>query len=216
MLLALMFLLNILGSLYLLVLLLRFLLQAADADYYNPVSQTVVRLTDLPVRLFRRYIPAYKSIDFSILAVAAVLEVVFITGLGNLYSLSDPIFLLSAPNIISWAFLGVVTTLLDLIFFTVIISIIMSFVVVLSGNPVSHPVLRLAMELGEPLLAPFRKFLPSMGGLDFSPIFLFISIILVENVLGAAIPTENRHELLFISSDSILTNFLFLIYLPSI
>ena len=200
---------NLLGSFYLLALLLRFLLQAADADYYNPVSQMVVRLTDPPVRLFRSLVPGRGRIDFAILALAADLEIVFVIGLGYLHGLFDSLssIAVSILHILGWAAVGLVTTLLDIIFFAVIISIIMSFVVVLSGNQVSHPALRLAMELAEPMLAPFRRILPSMGGLDFSPIFLFISVMLIEGLLSAAIPTSSGHKLIIIGSDSILINF---------
>jgi len=48
-------------------------------------------------------------------------------------------------------------------------------------NP--HPLLRLIWQLTEPVMAPVRKVVPPMGGLDFSPIFIFIGIQLIQNVL---------------------------------
>ena len=65
---------NALGGLYLLAVLLRFLLQIAKADFYNPLSQAVVRVTDPMVRVFRNFIPGYRGIDFSSLILAIVIE----------------------------------------------------------------------------------------------------------------------------------------------
>ena len=71
-------LLNAIGGIYLLAVLLRFLLQIVRADFYNPVSQAVVRLTDPMVRIFRSFIPGYRGIDFSSLILTVVVEAVTI------------------------------------------------------------------------------------------------------------------------------------------
>ena len=65
---------NALGGLYLLAVLLRFLLQIAKADFYNPISQTVIRVTDPAIKVFRSFIPGYRGIDFSSLMLAFVVE----------------------------------------------------------------------------------------------------------------------------------------------
>ena len=65
-----------LTGIYLLAVLLRFLLQVAKADFYNPVSQAVIKITDPMVRVLRSVIPVYKGIDFSSLVLAFALEVV--------------------------------------------------------------------------------------------------------------------------------------------
>ena len=65
---------NTLTGIYLLAILLRFLLQVARADFYNPMSQAVFRITDPMVRIFRSFIPGYKGIDFSSLILALVVE----------------------------------------------------------------------------------------------------------------------------------------------
>ncbi|HIN89680.1 MAG TPA: YggT family protein, partial [Porticoccaceae bacterium] len=77
--------LNVLGGLYLLAVLLRFLLQVAKADFYNPVSQAVVKITDPMVRILRRLIPGYRGIDFSSLLLALLIEAVAICALIILY-----------------------------------------------------------------------------------------------------------------------------------
>ncbi|MCG8414885.1 MAG: YggT family protein [Pseudomonadales bacterium] len=160
-------------------ILLRFLLQIARADFYNPVSQAVVRITDPLVRVFRSFIPGYKGIDFSSLILALVVQGVAICILILLYGGSIP----SAGFVVTWAFVGVIYFIVNIYYYAIIASIIMSFVMLFSGNMNPHPLLRLIWQLTEPVMAPVRKVIPPMGGLDFSPIFIFIAIGLIQNLL---------------------------------
>ena len=171
--------LNALGGLYLLAILLRFLLQVARADFYNPVSQAVVRITDPVVRLFRHFIPGYKGIDFSTLILALVVEGAAICALIFLYGGSIP----SIGFVVTWAFVGVIYFIVNIYYWAIIASIVMSFIMLFSGSMNPHPVLRLIWQITEPVMAPIRKLIPPMGGLDFSPIFIFIIIGLIQNLL---------------------------------
>lgn len=170
---------NALAGLYLLAILLRFMLQLARADFYNPISQAVVRVTDPMVRLFRNFIPGYKGIDFSTLILALVVEAISICALILLYGGSIP----SVGFVITWAFVGVIYFIINVYYYAIIASIIMSFVMLFSGNMNPHPILRVIWQLTEPVMAPIRKIIPPMGGLDFSPIFIFIAIGLIQNLL---------------------------------
>ena len=168
-----------LGGLYLLAILLRFLLQIAKADFYNPVSQTVIRLTDPAVKLFRSFIPGYLGIDFSSLILALVVEAAAICVLILLYGGGIP----GIRFIVTWAFVGVIYFTINIYYYAIIASIIMSFVMLFSGSVNPHPILRLIWQLTEPVMAPVRKVVPPIGGLDFSPIFIFIIIRLIQNAL---------------------------------
>ena len=95
---------NAIGGIYLLAVLLRFLLQIARADFYNPVSQAVVRLTDPMVRIFRSFIPGYRGIDFSSLILAVLVEALAICLIFLMYERSIP----SLGFIITWAVVGVI------------------------------------------------------------------------------------------------------------
>lgn len=159
-----------LGGLYLLAILLRFLLQLARADFYNPVSQAVVRVTDPMVRVFRTFIPGYRNLDFAALALAFVVEGIAIYVLFLLYGASVP----GIGFVVTWSVLGVVYFIINIYWYAIIASIIMSFVMLFSGNMNPHPILMLVWQLTDPVMAPFRKIIPPMGGLDFSPIFVFI------------------------------------------
>ncbi|MEQ8953736.1 MAG: YggT family protein [Gammaproteobacteria bacterium] len=170
---------NALAGLYLLAVLLRFLLQIAKADFYNPVSQSVVRITDPLVRVFRNFVPRFRGIDLSSLIAAYLIEAIAIVCLLLLTGNSVP----GIGYIITWAFVGILFFIINIYYYAIIASIIMSFVMLFSGNMNPHPILRLIWQLTEPVMAPVRKVIPPMGGLDFSPIFIFIAIQLIQNAL---------------------------------
>ncbi len=177
---------NALGGLYLLAILLRFLLQVARADFYNPVSQAVVRVTDPMVRIFRNFIPGYRNFDFATLVLAFVVEGVAICVLLMIYNVSIP----GAAFVITWSVLGVVYFIINIYWYAIIASIIMSFVMMFSGNMNPHPLLMLVWQLTDPVMAPFRKVLPPMGGLDFSPIFVFILIRFILDFLNTTFGSQ--------------------------
>jgi YggT family protein len=168
-----------LTGIYLLAVLLRFLLQVAKADFYNPVSQAVVKMTDPMVRVLRAVIPGYKGIDFSTLVLAFAIEAAAICVLILLDGGSIP----GLGFIITWAFVGVIFFIVNIYYYAILASIIMSFVMMFSGSTNPHPLLRLVWQLTEPVMAPIRKVIPPMGGLDFSPIFIFIAIQIIQNFL---------------------------------
>ena len=177
---------NALGGLYLLAILLRFLLQVARADFYNPLSQAVVRVTDPMVRIFRNFIPGYRNFDFATLVLAFVVEGVAICVLLMIYNVSIP----GAAFVITWSVLGVVYFIINIYWYAIIASIIMSFVMMFSGNVNPHPLLMLVWQLTDPVMAPFRKVLPPMGGLDFSPIFVFILIRFILDFLNTTFGSQ--------------------------
>ena len=168
-------------GIYLFAVLLRFLLQVAKADFYNPVSQAVIKITDPMIRVLRTVIPGYKGIDVSSLVLAFVIEAVAICTLIILYG--ENISNIGYTNIVTWAFAGVLLIIIKIYYYAILASIIMSFVMMFSGSTNPHPLLLLVWQLTEPVMAPVRKMIPSMGGLDFSPIFIFIAIQIIQNFI---------------------------------
>ena len=168
-------------GIYLFAVLLRFLLQVAKADFYNPVSQAVIKITDPMIRILRTGIPGYKGIDVSSLVLAFVIEAVAICTLIILYG--ENISNIGYTNIVTWAFAGVLLIIIKIYYYAILASIIMSFVMMFSGSTNPHPLLLLVWQLTEPVMAPVRKMIPSMGGLDFSPIFIFIAIQIIQNFI---------------------------------
>ncbi len=168
-------------GIYLLAVLLRFLLQVAKADFYNPVSQAVIKITDPMIRVLRTVIPGYKGIDVSSLVLAFAIEAVAICTLIILYG--ENISNIGYTNIVTWAFAGVLLIIIKIYYYAILASIIMSFVMMFSGSTNPHPLLLLVWQLTEPIMSPVRKIIPSMGGLDFSPIFIFIAIQIIQNFI---------------------------------
>jgi YggT family protein len=163
-------------GLYLLLMLLRFLLQLVRADFYNPISQMLVKLTNPLVIPVRRVLPGYGSIDVASLLLALVLQMLMLSLLVLLQTgaLLTPIPLLLA------SLLGIAAYLVKIYFFALLAMIILSWVAP-GGN---NPALFLLYQITEPVMAPFRKILPSMGGLDLSPILVFILINVIQIALG--------------------------------
>ncbi|HHX82422.1 MAG TPA: YggT family protein [Pseudomonadaceae bacterium] len=163
---------NTLGAIYLLAVLLRFLLQAARADFYNPLTQAIVKLTSPLVNPLRRVIPGYRGIDFATLLLALLLNALasaaMITASG--FSLVD------IGTLVSWAFTGIVSFILNIYFWALVISVVASFIAPFSA----HPALLLIHQLLDPLYKPLRRIIPGLGGLDFSPLFLFLGIRVLE------------------------------------
>jgi len=182
------------SGIYLLAVLLRFLLQVAKADFYNPVSQAVVKATDPAVRVLRHLIPGYRGIDFSTLVLALLVEGVAICALIILYGGTIP----GVTYIITWSFVGVVYFVINIYYYAIIGSIIMSFVMMFSGNTSPHPLLRLIWQLTEPVMSPVRKIIPPMGGLDFSPILIFIVIQLVQGFILTTFGITEQHAMVIV------------------
>ncbi|MDR6176904.1 YggT family protein [Pseudomonas sp. SORGH_AS 211] len=175
---ALVYVIQTLGSLYLLIILLRFILQLVRADFYNPLSQFTVRATQPLLKPVRRIIPGFGGVDLAALVLAILVQlalmmvVVVVLGasIGGLF-----------PALLIWALLGVASLFLKVFFFALIVSVILSWVAPQTHNPAAE----LVNQICEPLLAPFRRILPSLGGLDLSPIFAFIVINLLDRfVIG--------------------------------
>ncbi|MDH4040217.1 MAG: YggT family protein [Gammaproteobacteria bacterium] len=162
-------------SVYLVTMLLRFLLQLVRADFYNPISQFVVKVTNPLVIPLRRLIPGLGGIDLASLLLAVLLQVAGIVALLLLNGISPPGVLL----LLIWSVLGVVGLLVNIYFFALLAMIILSWVA--AGS--RHPAIYLLYQITEPLMAPFRKVLPPMGGMDFSPILVFILINIVQIAL---------------------------------
>jgi len=161
-----------LGGLYIMVVLLRFLLQAAHADFYNPVTQAIVKLTGPPLRPLRRLIPSWRGFDFATLVLALLLNSIATALLIMAAGYNLP----SIGLIVSWSAVGILAYILNIYFYAVLISVIVSFIAPFSA----HPVLLVVHQLLEPLYERLRRIMPSMGGLDFSPLFIFLGISVLE------------------------------------
>ncbi|MGJ8688865.1 MAG: YggT family protein [Gammaproteobacteria bacterium] len=173
-----------LGGLYILAVLLRFMLQVARADFYNPFTQAIVKVTDPTVRLFRRFIPGFRGFDFASLLLALVAQCIATTLLIYFSGYALP----GIGLIVSWSSVGLLSFILNILFWSMIISIVSSFIAPFSR----HPGLVLVRQLTEPVMEPLRRLLPSMGGLDFSPIFLFLALQIIRVIFIDPVGVNTR------------------------
>ncbi|MFK8047339.1 MAG: YggT family protein [Halioglobus sp.] len=163
-------------SLYMIAMLLRFLMQWARADFYNPISQFLVKITNPLVVPLRRVIPGFGGIDLATLLLAFLLQIaaiVVVIVLGG-FALPNPL------TIIVWAALGILGLLVNIYFFAILAMVILSWLA--PGN--SNPAIYLLHQITEPVLKPFRQLLPPMGGFDFSAILVFVLINVIKIALG--------------------------------
>lgn len=177
-------------SVYLVAMLLRFLLQLVRADFYNPISQFLVKITNPLVLPLRRAIPGYAGMDLASLLLSLVLQVLAIIALLALHGLGLP----NIGLLLLWSVLGVVGLLVNIYFFALLAMIILSWIAPGSG----HPAIHLLYQITEPVMAPFRKVLPPMGGMDFSPILMFILINVVQIALRHMAGSVGLHPALVI------------------
>ena len=166
------FIIQTLGSLYLLIVLMRFILQLVRANFYNPLCQFVVKATQPLLKPLRRVIPSLFGLDMSSLVLALLLQILLFAVILMLNG-SQALTLLLLP----WALIGVFSLFLKILFWSMIISVILSWVAPGSRSPGAE----LVAQITEPVLAPFRRLIPNLGGLDISPIFAFIAIQLLQS-----------------------------------
>jgi YggT family protein len=140
------------------------------------VSQFLAKVTNPLVLPVRRVIPAYRGLDLSTLLLALLLQMAAIVALLALNGLGPP----GVLTLLVWSVLGIVGLLVNIYFFALLAMIILSWIA--PGG--RHPALLLLFQLTEPVMAPFRRMLPSMGGIDFSPILVFILINVIQIALG--------------------------------
>jgi YggT family protein len=165
------FLIDILLGLYILAVLLRFLFQVVRADFYNSFSQALVTITNPTLAPLRRMIPGLYGIDVAAIVLLLILQCL--------------------KNFIIWLIQGVqpkvmglvVVSAADLLQLTLWVFIMAIFIrVILSWvSPYAarqHPAVGLLNNLTDPLMRPARHMIPPMGGIDLSPIVVFILLYL--------------------------------------
>ncbi|MFL1547651.1 YggT family protein [Pseudomonas sp. D47] len=168
---AVIFIIKTLGSLYLLIVLMRFILQVVRANFYNPLCQFVVKATQPLLKPLRRIVPSMFGLDMSSLVLAFLLQLALFAVVVVLKG-SRPDTVLMVP----WALIGILSLFLKILFWSMIISVILSWVAPDSRSPGAE----LVKQITEPVLAPFRRWVPNLGGLDISPIFAFIALQLLQ------------------------------------
>jgi YggT family protein len=153
----------------------RFLLQACRVDFYNPISQGIVKITDPVLRPVRLVLPGFRNFDLAALAAAILSQLALLMAITTLQDGYTGAF----GAFVGAAILQVLMLCIRIFWWSILIGIIAGWIA--PGN--YHPALVLLHQITEPLLAPARRILPPMGGLDFSPILVFLILGLLERML---------------------------------
>ncbi|AXQ28815.1 YggT family protein [Solimonas sp. K1W22B-7] len=172
---ALFFLVTTLFDLAMWLFLLRIVLQYVRADFYNPLSQLIQKATRHPTDHLGRVLPAWRNFNF------AALLVVFLIALVYVHTVSGIVHLrLSRYPAMGYAVLKLIVMTANLYTFTLFVQALLSWL----GPGVNNPASNVLWSMNEPLLRPVRRVLPSLSGLDLSP----VAVILVLQVANRLIP----------------------------
>jgi len=168
------FLINTLFGLYILTVMLRFLLAVTGADFYNPVSQFLVKVTNPLLLPLRRVIPSIGKTDTSALLLMLSLQMVSF-GLIALLRVGQ----VSIVSLLVLSVAELVGLFLNVLLFSILIQVVLSWV-----SPGTHnPVVSILYSITEPVMRPCRRLLPPISGIDLSPLVALIGIQLVKMLL---------------------------------
>ena len=177
------FLIQTLFGVYILAVLLRFLLQTVRADFYNPISQFLVKVTNPPLKILRRFIPGFGGIDIASLVLVWALQalelLLVLTITSGTVSLIGPLL---------WAIPNLVELVINIYLFAILIQVILSWVSPGNYNPASA----LIYSLTAPILRPAQRILPPMGGLDLSPMLVMIGLVLLKMLLMPPLNADRK------------------------
>ncbi|MCK5479932.1 MAG: YggT family protein [Gammaproteobacteria bacterium] len=173
------FLITTLFSLYILAVMLRFLLGAVRADFYNPISQFLVRITNPLLLPLRRIIPGIGKYDTASLVLLLILQLISLVVIVLLRG-GDIAFI----NLLAAAVIKIILLMINVFIFAIFVQVILSWI-----NPGTYnPVNALLNSLTSPVLGPIQRIIPPVSGMDLSPLFALIGLqvlkMLVAPLLG--------------------------------
>ena len=168
------FLVETLFGIYILIVMLRLLLQWARADFYNPLSQFIVRATQPVLAPLRGTLPSVAGVDLACVLLLVVLQCAEQWMLAGILGHRAP-----AAALLVFSLAELLQLAIHVFLFSILIQVVMSWI-----NPGSYnPLLGVLHSLNEPLLAPARRIVPPIGGLDLSPIAVMVALQLVAILL---------------------------------
>lgn len=176
---AIVFIVNALTSLYLLVLLLRFWMPWLRADFRNPLAQGILRFTSPVVVPVRRFVPSFGRLDTATVLVAFIIQYLTVLLLLLILGQTAGIAAIAVTSIVKLVVLSI-----NLFVYAIFIRIILSWISQGGYNPATA----IITTLTEPLLRPFRRMLPPLGGFDLSPIFAVILLLAATIVVNGFKP----------------------------
>lgn len=164
------FLINTIFDLYIMIILLRVWLQVARADFYNPFSQFIVKATQPIVTPLRRFIPSLAGWDSASIIFAFTVACLKVATLSLIMNMSFNPTVMAISGLVI-----LLTSVFKIIFWVLVLRAILSWV-----SQGRNPIEAVMHQLSEPLLAPVRRVIPAIGGLDLSMIVVLFALKFVE------------------------------------
>ena len=172
------FLVKIVFDFYLIIVLLRLWLQFVRADFYNPISQMVVKLTQPILGPMRRLIPSIGTLDTATLILAIIVAALEYTTLMLINHIS-----MSVQSLLIYSVAGVAHQILSMLLWVVLIKAVLSWF-----NRGANPLDNLLTQLTTPLVRPIKRFIPTIAGIDFSYLILFVFIQFLQILVSSWLP----------------------------
>jgi len=162
------FLIDTLFSLYILIVAFRIIMQWAQWEYHHPIVQMIIKATQVPVKTLRRFIPPLGRWD------TATIVLLFALTFIKLFLISVLQSGQAQPGLfLGWLLADVFSLFISIFTFSIIIEVVLSWIV---PPGTQNPIAPLIHKMNHPLLKPIREKLPSMGGLDLSPLIAVIGL----------------------------------------
>jgi len=172
---ALIYLISTITDLYIAAIMLRLLLQWVRADFYNPLCQFLLKITNPVLVPTRRLVPSIGRLDTASIVIMLLLEIIQLTIISQLDQM-----VVELKYLMLFAVQKLLLTLLMTYFVLIIARVIVSWI----GGRSRHPLIPLIYQLTEPVLRPFNRLIPHFGGVDLSPLFALIALRFLLLLLG--------------------------------
>ena len=172
---AIIYLISTLIGLMVVAILMRLLLQWVRADFYNPLCQLLVKVTNPLIVPARRIIPSIGKLDTASVVVILVLELIEIFSIDQLRGVDS-----SPELLILFVFKKLIFTLLMTYFVLIIARVIVSWI----AQQSRHPIIPLIYQLTDPVLKPISKLVPPISGFDLAPLVALIALRFLLLLLG--------------------------------
>tara|TARA_B100000427_G_scaffold327517_1_gene338463 strand:+ start:5947 stop:6528 length:582 start_codon:yes stop_codon:yes gene_type:complete len=157
-------------NLYAFFILLNFLFRLVQADYFNPLIQSILKITDPPISIFRIIIKPFYNLDMASLILAVLIQFLVFA----IYSFNE-IIDFDLGLLVTCSIYSIVLAIVRIVFWIMLLGVIFSWI-----GDLGNPIIRLIREIADSFFKPFRQAMPDTGMLDFSPILAFFSIYFVE------------------------------------
>lgn len=170
------FLVETLFDFYSYIILARLILQLVKADFYNPIAQFVVKATNPLLIPLRRVIPGFAGIDNAAIVLLVTIQLLKWLIIGLV--VHGAVF--NGVQLIISTLVGIVSLFIGFFLFAIFIQVIISWI----APGVYNPITQVIHDIAEPLLAPARKLLPPLGGLDLSPMLVILALVFIKILFG--------------------------------